>query len=268
MYSVAFGLIYWSGYIQAQADPSDIASLNQSTALLNTAGFLVSIDPFYCRVASRIDASLCVPSDGVVPIDSQAFPNAPNIQIGLDNDGPAHIQERDHAGDAFYQAMVWYMHVPSRTPVPLPPPPSPQPPPLPPPDDPNSSSVTVRYQRVEDGAGSERFDTLHGGDRLLGQGSVTSADGQYHLTYQTDGNLVLTDNSGSPLWASGTAGTSPGQAIMQSDGNFVIYDESGQPVWASHTDGQSGAFLLVQTDGNVVIYDSGSAPLWATGTNR
>jgi len=53
---------------------------------------------------------------------------------------------------------------------------------------------------------------------------------------------------------------------MQTDGNFVVYDSTGRPVWASNTWGHPGAGLVVQDDGNTVIYSTGSSPLWATNT--
>jgi hypothetical protein len=53
---------------------------------------------------------------------------------------------------------------------------------------------------------------------------------------------------------------------MQADGNFVIYDDSGTPIWHTGTPGSSGAYLVVQNDGNVVIYSAGGGVLWNTGT--
>ena len=55
---------------------------------------------------------------------------------------------------------------------------------------------------------------------------------------------------------------------MQSDGNLVVYDAGGAPVWASTTDGNPGAHLEVQGDGNVVIYRPDGTPIWATNTGQ
>jgi len=49
---------------------------------------------------------------------------------------------------------------------------------------------------------------------------------------------------------------------MQGDGNLVLYDTSGQPIWASGTQGNPGAFLAVQNDGNLVIFDSAGHSIW------
>ena len=54
---------------------------------------------------------------------------------------------------------------------------------------------------------------------------------------------------------------------MQLDGNLVVYDGSGTPLWSSGTDGYARAYLSVQDDGNVVVYGEGGAPLWASWTN-
>ena len=53
---------------------------------------------------------------------------------------------------------------------------------------------------------------------------------------------------------------------MQGDGNFVLYTSSGTPVWASGTAGNAGAYLDVQNDGNVVVDSASGATLWSTGT--
>jgi pimeloyl-ACP methyl ester carboxylesterase len=298
VYAVANGLVYWSSYIQSHADPTDIAAIDQSLALINTAGYLFSIDPIYCGMVSRSDLSQCIPNDGVVPETSQQFPNAPNIFIGANNDGPAHTQERDQADDALYQALVWYLGVRSRSdpaPAPLPPPPPPPLTPgsmLPPAEPAPAGVVPVPATRTDDGesggggtgtatgtgtdgatlttttvASSADIDpdVLHSGDALTAGQTRVSADHRFYLIYQSDGNLVLYTGADRPLWASGTVGTAPGVVAMQSDGNLVIYDEASTPIWASNTF-HEGAAIIVQTDGNLVMYAPDGTPVWATGT--
>ena len=53
---------------------------------------------------------------------------------------------------------------------------------------------------------------------------------------------------------------------MQRDGNLVVYNAQGRPVWASGTDGNPGSWLWVQNDGNLVIYRPDGAPIWASNT--
>ena len=103
-------------------------------------------------------------------------------------------------------------------------------------------------------------------DEVLNPGqAITSADGQYVFVYQGDGNLVLY-RGGTPLWASGTDGSTIGVCIMQGDGNLVIYTPGGQAIWSSGTWQHPGSGLVVQDDGNVVIYRPDGRPVWATNT--
>lgn len=108
-------------------------------------------------------------------------------------------------------------------------------------------------------------DRLLPGQSLQKGESLQSQNGKYTFVLQDDGNLVLYENGGRALWATGTNGRAVRFAVMQGDGNFVIY---GYPnaIWASNTVGTQNAFLVVQDDGNVVIY--GYKAAWATGTNR
>ncbi|MEO5820478.1 MAG: hypothetical protein ABIT71_08215 [Vicinamibacteraceae bacterium] len=114
------------------------------------------------------------------------------------------------------------------------------------------------------GGGSPSQDTLTAGARLYPGQAVRSTDQRFALTYQSDGNLVLYGPNG-PRWSTQTFGA-PGYAEMQVDGNFVVYASSGTPLWASQTAGQVNARLVVHNDGNVVIYTSGGLSSWSTNT--
>ena len=104
---------------------------------------------------------------------------------------------------------------------------------------------------------------LLSGSRLLPGESLTSTNGRYRLLYQPDGILVLYDDVDEvALWATDTAGTSAGQAVMQSDGNFVVYDAQGIARWSTGTGGNANARLLLQDDGNLVVYSTDDDVLW------
>lgn len=120
-------------------------------------------------------------------------------------------------------------------------------------------------------------DHIYPGQILTAGNSITSANQQFGLSFQYDGNLVLYRNlerngiyndaaSLVPLWSTGTHG-SPTVCIMQEDGDLVIYDKSGSPKWRSGTAGNPGSNLAVQDDGNLVIYRPDYSAAWATGTN-
>ena len=73
----------------------------------------------------------------------------------------------------------------------------------------------------------------------ISQGAlIISPDGQHRLGLQGDGNLVLYNGSGNPIWASGTSGKGGSTLLMQNDGNLVLYNGSGNPIWASGTSGK------------------------------
>ncbi len=98
-----------------------------------------------------------------------------------------------------------------------------------------------------------------------GQG-ISSCDGRFWFTLQTDGNLVLYQNGVGALWHTYTFGQPTYGAYMQGDGNFVLYTGLPRALWYTSTAGQNGAHLAVQNDGNVVIYNTAGAPVWYTGT--
>ncbi|MFJ3671211.1 hypothetical protein ACIPSE_32600 [Streptomyces sp. NPDC090106] len=85
------------------------------------------------------------------------------------------------------------------------------------------------------------------------------------LAFQGDGNLVLYDKAGTPLWWSGTAGQGGVKAVFQADGNLAVYAGDSRTVWSSRTDGHDGARLVLRADGNMVIVQGGTV-LWSTGT--
>jgi hypothetical protein len=85
--------------------------------------------------------------------------------------------------------------------------------------------------------------------------------GGYQLTYQSDGNLVLS-SGGTPLWNSGTHNTSPGFVAMQSDGNLVVYDSGSNPVWWSGTGEHPGAILDIE-NGDMAIRRPSEYSYWS-----
>ncbi len=109
-------------------------------------------------------------------------------------------------------------------------------------------------------------DTLNPGEMLKRGDYLTSGNQRYRLVLERDGNLILIDAGGHPIWATNTRGQGVEKCIMQPDGNLVLYTHNDQPVWAANTDGRPGAFLVLQDDGNLVIYQP--QPVWASNTAR
>lgn len=111
--------------------------------------------------------------------------------------------------------------------------------------------------------------TLETGTSLTSGHCLNSASGRFVLAMQTDGNLVLYDDTPNPnpwipLWSSGTSGHPGSYVAMQTDGNLVVYSSSNVALWWSGTSGTSGGYyLFLQDDGNVVVYQPF---LWSTNT--
>jgi hypothetical protein len=88
---------------------------------------------------------------------------------------------------------------------------------------------------------------------------------------QSDGNLVIYNSSGQPVWSSGTAnmGTAPYSTVMQSDGNYVLYDANNTPLWSSGTNGQGTApyNVVIQNDCSLVILDGNNNQIWSSATS-
>lgn len=60
----------------------------------------------------------------------------------------------------------------------------------------------------------------------------------------------------------GNSFTPAGYGTMQTDGNFVVYNSSGAPVWHAGTFGNSGAYLSIRDDGGLIVYGPSSNILW------
>jgi hypothetical protein len=140
------------------------------------------------------------------------------------------------------------------------------------------------------GRSSHACGELLAGQTLYQGESLSSCDGRFTLSMQTDGNLVLYQSGIGALWATGTNGSYAGidnRLTMQSaDGNLVLYNVFGEPLsphcydlgteneqygppgcLPSNTSGHPGAHLAVQDDGNVVVYSNANVALWATNTS-
>jgi hypothetical protein len=106
---------------------------------------------------------------------------------------------------------------------------------------------------------------LDSGVGIRSGASLDSANHNYVLRMQTDGNLVFS-TCGHGLWSSNTAGHPGAFVVMQTAGNLVVYTADGATaLWSSPTAGHAGAYLAIQDAGNLVIYPAGGGSyLWAS----
>lgn len=146
-------------------------------------------------------------------------------------------------------------------------------------------------------------DTLYPGQSLKVREVLASANGNYWLGLQTDGNLVLYSNSELPTsrpnapninWSAAprplgtrTSPSVPGEpnaywstdtwafpeeqkpvmAVLQSDGQLVLHDSAGIVRWSSGTWGPdlTGVTLRLTDNGNLAIHVNGDRAIWASG---
>lgn len=98
---------------------------------------------------------------------------------------------------------------------------------------------------------------LHPGEALYSENSL------FALSMQPDGNLVLYwDGTTNAIWASETLSHDVAYAVLQADGNFVIYEASGAPLFATGTDGEAVEAVVVDNSGRVILYGPAGEVRW------
>jgi hypothetical protein len=117
-------------------------------------------------------------------------------------------------------------------------------------------------------------DTLASGETMVRGDWLTSPSGEYSLTLQDDGNLVMYDENQSAIngqasWASGTAGQGVDRAEMQENGSLVLYAGDTQK-WSSFGTKAftpvAGTALPVQTT-TVKVADENQSVTFSEPTN-
>jgi len=101
--------------------------------------------------------------------------------------------------------------------------------------------------------------------------AVYTANRQYYLHLQNDGNLVLVKASnGQPLWATNKSGGS--SVFFEPDGNLLVFNSTNNMIWASNVyfrgqdySNSKDLRFVFQDDGNLVLQLRGSV-VTATGT--
>jgi cell wall-associated NlpC family hydrolase len=121
--------------------------------------------------------------------------------------------------------------------------------------------VTVGSAFAGSGGGTPG-DTLWPGMALHGGQALYSANREYALVMQHDGNLVMYHLTKGVMWYTATfqAGS---WVTQQGDGNFVLYNALNRPVWATMTHLHPNSRIVLQNDGNLVVYNQAGAYVWA-----
>lgn len=117
--------------------------------------------------------------------------------------------------------------------------------------------------------------TLKAGENLNKGQRITSANGQYYLFMQEDGNLCIykTADNGF-VWASMAYGFQGATLKMQTDGNLVVYDGSNAAKWSSKThpayDTKFSNNLnvpvkvVLEDTGKLVLYNAAGSAMWSS----
>jgi hypothetical protein len=101
------------------------------------------------------------------------------------------------------------------------------------------------------------------GEKLVDGQIIATPNYSYSLAMQNDGNLVIYNYQGNPVWGSGTQGHAGDFLAVQPDGNVVIYSSSGNALWSTRSAGQGNINLVMQSDGNLVLYNNKGA-VWGS----
>ncbi|MFI1830741.1 FG-GAP-like repeat-containing protein [Streptomyces sp. NPDC020412] len=120
-----------------------------------------------------------------------------------------------------------------------------------------TDAIAIRTDNITVGS------RLTAGQQLLPGEALVSASAR--LTMGTDGNLALTNLSGTTVWSSGTAGNPGATALFDQGGNLTVRSAAGAVLWASKTSAPGGQAVL-HNRGNLVIQDAKGLPLWSSGT--
>lgn len=102
------------------------------------------------------------------------------------------------------------------------------------------------------------------------QQTLTAPNGSCKLVTQTDGNLVLYNTAGSPVWSSGTygKGVAPYSFNLSTAGNLILTDSTGITLWSSGTSGKGKAPYTANMQDNCdfALMDGSSRMIWNTHT--
>jgi len=112
---------------------------------------------------------------------------------------------------------------------------------------------------------SNNKNKLMAGEQLKENAKLISANGEYSLVQQPDGNLVIYNTQKKAMWASGMNGQNVKRCMMQKDGNLVQHPGGYDlAMWSTNTKGNAGAYAMLQDDGVLVIINKDNQVIWSS----
>ena len=55
--------------------------------------------------------------------------------------------------------------------------------------------------------------------------------------------------------------------VFQRDGNIVLYNTAGKPIWSSKTQGKGGEKLVLQNNGDLDLLNAAGVLVWSSDTH-
>jgi hypothetical protein len=134
----------------------------------------------------------------------------------------------------------------------------------------------VKEKRIWSGIGKPEYckHILKSPDCLDENARITSPNGQFFATLQSDGNFVVyKDNPRAAMWASSPndttrpKGKNPLRLCMQDTGNLAIFNSNPDWIWQTDTKdkGVGPFYLSINDKGILTVTDSKGVRLWTNG---
>jgi Astacin (Peptidase family M12A) len=102
--------------------------------------------------------------------------------------------------------------------------------------------------------------------RFMVNTNFLSKNLRYKVQYLSNGSLaVIRMRDNMVVWNTPTIGRGTGVVVMQSDGNLVMYENSGEVIWSTNTYNNWDSKLTLENDGNLNIKNSNGQVIWQNG---
>ena len=108
--------------------------------------------------------------------------------------------------------------------------------------------------------------SLKPGQELQVDVPYKTANGDYYLMFQADGNVVVKTTSGDSFrWGSMQAGAGmeeiPSRVVLQEDGNFVLYDANDKFIWGTMSTIPASQ-LAITNNGKLQVVSPNGTVVW------